>query len=158
MVSDELRVTGIPYIPNEDLMLHFNSLCGALQIQGPRCKSIFRVGGFKHKTLHPDSSIIIKMDTPYDKNYVLKCIKNYIRGNKCNLKLNMIGFDSDINFFVNENLTATNYNIFKMALKYRKMDKMSSVFTRRGIVHIRINAGDDIVCVNSIDELNNLFR
>lgn len=158
MVSDELRITGIPYIPNEDLMLHFNNLCGALQIQGPRCRSIFRVGGIKHKAVHPDSSIIMKMDTPYDKNYVLKCINNYKKNNKCNLKLNIIGFDSDVNFFVNENLTATNYNIFKTALKCRKMDKISSVFTLRGIVHIRINAGDEPVCVNSIDELNNLFR
>lgn len=157
MVSDELRITGIPYIPNENLILHFTNICNALQIQGPRCKSIFRVGGAKHKKVHPDSAIIMKMETPYDKNYVLTCINNYRKQTKCNLTLNMIGFDSNINFFINENLTVTNYNIFKTALKYRKIGKISSTFTKRGIVQIKITAEDEPVCVNSIDELNNLL-
>lgn len=158
LVADELRVMGIPHMPNENLMLHFNNLCAGLQISGPRCKSIFRVGGSKHQTVHPDSTIIMKMESPYDKNYLLRCIQDYKKINKCNLKLNILGFDSDVNFFINENLSPTNYKIFKNALKYKKVGRLASVFTRRGIVNIKVSAGVDPTPVISESELNNLFR
>lgn len=158
MVSTELRVTGIPGLNNEDLGLHFNNLCAALQIQVPKYKSIFRVGGFKHKTMYPDSTIIIKMESAYDKNYILRSINNYKKSTRSNLKLNLIGFESDQNFFINENLTSANYNIFKYALKYKKMNKLYSVFTRRGLVYVKIAARDEAVTVRSVDELNEFFR
>lgn len=158
MISTELRVTGIPGIRNENLGLHYDNLCAALQIQAPKYTSIFRVGGTKYKTKSPDSTIIIKMESAYDKNYLLKSISNYKNMIRGHLKLNMIGFESNSNFFVNENLTSTNYNIFKNALKYRKMNKIVSVFTRRGIVYIKIATGDEAQPIRSVNEFNEVFR
>lgn len=115
------------------------------------------MGGFKHKEKSPDSAIIVKLESPYDKNFILKTIRCFKNATKDHLKLNHIGFQSDANFFINENLTSHNYNIFTYALKYKKLNKLSTVFTRRGIVFVKIGTGDEAVAVKSTDELNEFF-
>lgn len=158
MVSNELRVTGIPKMENENLRLHYANLCAVLEIHPPECKSIFRVGGERYRNNSPDSTIIIKMESAYDKNFLLRSMYNYRNKIRGQLQLNAIGFESDATFFINENLTSNNYHIFKSALKLKKMKKLSSVFTRRGLVYIKVNTGDEATCASSIDELNVFFR
>lgn len=78
------------------------------------------------------------MWSPYDKNFFLKSFANYRKENKnfffC---LRDIGFDSDQKFFVNVNLTLSNFNILRAAVSLKRERCIHSVFTMRGLVYIK---------------------
>ncbi|KAM8701529.1 hypothetical protein ACLKA7_000129 [Drosophila subpalustris] len=56
-------------------------------------------------------------------------------------------------FYINEQLTKCNYNIFKEAMKMKKRKVLSAVFTRRALVYVRQKVNDDFVCLKSMDDL-----
>ncbi|KAM8702883.1 hypothetical protein ACLKA7_005253 [Drosophila subpalustris] len=56
-------------------------------------------------------------------------------------------------FYINEQLTKCNYNIFKEAMKMKKRKVLSAVFTRRALVYVRQKVNDDFVCLKSMEDL-----
>lgn len=134
-------------------------MCNTLKIQPPPIKSIFRIGDKNRRENMLDSTILLKLMSPYDKNFLLRTISQFKNFTKSPLKLCHIGFEhNEKNFFVNENLTQNNFTIFKHALQCRKQDRIKSVFSRRGLVYIKINSNDEPISVQSLSEFHGLFR
>lgn len=138
-----------------------------INITPPNIKSIFRVKINKNSpttnrntrknrnTL--DAAIIIKFQCPYERNFVLKSITSFIKYRGDSLRLNLIGYESSVPFFVNENLTPNNHRIFLQANRLKKDGLISAAFINRGLVYIRQQKNDEPTCVNEIDQLNKLF-
>lgn len=105
----------------------------------------------------PDPPIIIRLSTPYERNFVLKKCAEFKRLNNTQFCLRNIGLESDQLFFVNENLTPYNYKMFKTALILKKDKRIKSKFTLRGIVHIKHYNNDETVRIDCPEDLNELF-
>ena len=144
-------------------------------IDPPTVKEIFRVkmkkdNGYTNKDRHvnkrQDAQFIIKFPifyihlhfTTYERNYVLTSIKNYVRETKDTFRLNLIGFDSQTPFFLNENLTPDNHRIFLRAHSLKKDEIISSAFTLRGFVYIKTQGSDEPMLIEEIDELDQFFQ
>lgn len=154
-VACDLRIDGIPYVKNENLNAVFFNMCSSLSIETPNVRTIYRL---KTKTFLPAPTILVKLWSPYDKNFVLKTVTNYRRQTNDLLRLYLLNFDANNPFYVNENLSQSNYKTFNKALKMKKERKLCSVFTIRGIVHVRKNEADEPIRIDDIELLENLFR
>lgn len=160
LVASDLRINGIPYDKNENLYDILNLICCTLNISTPAVKSIYRLQNHNNKDrgFSPDAVIMVKLWSPYDKNFVLKSIANFRKLNKTSLLLNSIGFDSDRPFYINENLTMVNYKILQAAIKLKNVKRLKAAFTMRGIVYVKVDGNDPAIRVESLEELDNLFR
>lgn len=154
-VSCDLRINGIPYYSNENLFNMFDFLCQKLNIATPNISTIYRLN-YKNKS--PAPTILVKLMCPYDKNFILKTISMYRRNNKDLLRLSLLNYDSNEPFYVNENLSSSNYKIFNEALKLRKQKLLSAVFTLRGIVYVKEKEDDKPSAVNNAEKLKMFFR
>lgn len=156
VVACDLRITGVPWYAGEKLEDVLSNICSTLNIDMPCYKYIYRS---KSHNNSPDSAIIVKLDTPMAKVHVLKSINYFRKTNKTNhLSLDLIGFDSNQIFYVNESLSSTNYKIFRNALRYKKQNMLSKVFTRRGIVNVIQLPNDKPRPIYSLNDLDTLFR
>lgn len=159
IIASDLRINGVPYREQEDLYLMFQTICGTLNINTPAVKAIYRLQNHNNKEqdYSPNAVIMVKLFSPYDKNFILKSIANFRKRNKTPLLLNHIGEDSDRPFYVNENLTSTNFKILQSATRLKNAKKLRSVFTMRGLVYIKFNPDEQPIRVESMEELNNFF-
>lgn len=153
-VASELRIDGIPYYDQENPYMIFCTMCSSLNIETPNVRAIYRLRNGK-KSAAP--TILVKLFSPYDKNYLLKSVSNYRRRNKDLLRLFLLNFDANDPFYINENLSQTNYQIFNKALKLKRENRLVSVFTVRGIVHVMKEEADQPLRIEFINELNELF-
>lgn len=96
---------------DENLPELFKNACNMLQLEPIDFKSIFRVTNMKTARNFPDPTIVVNLFKPYEKNFFLKISSEFIRANKKQLTLNMIGFGGNVSFYVNENRTPHNYKI-----------------------------------------------
>lgn len=160
-VSCELRINEIPYKQNENLFELFALICNTINISVPAVKTIYRLQNVnnKNKNNSKDAVIIVKMWSPYDKNFFLKSFTNYRKINKgFYFSLNHIGESCNNKFWVNENLTPTNYNILRAANKLKRENRLHSAFSMRGLVYIKKTADDNLMLIDVIDQLYDLFR
>lgn len=161
VVASSIRIAGVPYLANENLNTIFEDICNSLEIPTPQIENIYRLKKIykDNKPYNPtDEVIVVKLNSPFDKNFLLKTISKYCRNNKTTLCLNQAGFDSNEPFYLNENLTPHNHRIFKKALSMRKERQIKSTFTLRGMVYVKKNDSDDPILIEFIEELDNLFR
>lgn len=158
-VASDLRLNGVPYVENENLLRIFNDICKVLNTTTPAIKSIFRLRNQNNKreNISPDAVIIVRMWSPYDKNFFLKTLSIFKKNNKdFNFRLRHIGFNSDSPLFVNENLTQTNYQILQAAVRLKRQKRIHSAFTIRGMVHIKQHPDDRAFRIDEIDQLSSL--
>lgn len=158
VVSSDLRISGIPEYDGEHLPSLFNNICKSLNVSNVNLQTIYRVKNFKNIRGIKDGPIVAKLQTPFEKNYILKVITDYKRNLKKQLNLRQIGFESDVPFYIHENLTPFNHRILKSALRLKKDKQIKSVYTIRGIVYIKMLDSESPVCLKTFDELNDLFR
>lgn len=159
LVASDLRISGIPYIENENLAEIFYNICNTININPPKLKSIHRLKITQQTRSNPDTTILAKLESPYERNFMLKSVFNCVRNLKQPLKLymlNMPDLNANSPFFVNENLTPKNHKLFLQALVLKKQKIIASVFTRRGLVNIKLCGSDRLCQVTSITDLNNL--
>lgn len=160
-VASELRLNEIPYKPNENLLNIFDQICNTINTTVPAIKTIYRLQNHnnKQKTDSRDAVIIVKFWSPYDKNYFLKTLSNWRKNNpRFFFTLRDIGENSDNKFYVNENLTSTNFKILRAATRLKKEHRIYSAFTIRGLVYVKISANDQAIHIDELEHLNNLFR
>lgn len=157
-VACDLRINGVPSADGENLFQIFDKLCDTLNISTPTVKSIYRINNTRNNRNSTDTVILVNLKSPYDKNFILKNISLFRKSKKTNLQLKHVGIDSNNPFYVNENLTANNYKIFQNALKLKKQKHFDSVFTLRGLIYIRYSRMESPILIESIDQLNQLFR
>ncbi|KAL7724286.1 hypothetical protein ACLKA6_013710 [Drosophila palustris] len=84
---------------------------------------------------------------------LLQRVGDVRRQTKQPLSLELLGIQSQAPFYINEQLTKCNYNIFKEAMKMKKRKVLSAVFTRRALVYVRQKVNDDFVCLKSMEDL-----
>lgn len=158
-VSCDLRINGIPYVINENLHEHFNNICSALNISTPAYKSIHRLQNKNNKEQNsPDAVIIVKLFSPYDKNFILKSLAIFRKNFKTQLCLHHIGYSNNTRkVYVNENLTSANFKIFRTALDLVKDNRLISAFTLRGLVYIKVNNTDQPMRIDEISDLDKFF-
>lgn len=156
----KLRLNEIPYQENENLIELFGSICNSIKTSVPAIKSIYRLQNHNntHERNSRDAVIIVKMWSSYDKNFFLKSLANYKKINRgFTLTLKLLGFNSDNKFYINENLTKDNFQIFRTANRFRKRKLLHSAFTMRGFVYIKRWADDNIIRIEDIRQLYELF-
>lgn len=151
-VACDLRIDGVPYTNNA----LFQIMCSNLNIAAPHTRAIYRIKRKNNKSSAP--TIIVKLMTPFDKNFILRTVSIYRRNNKDLLRLFLLNFDANNSFYINESLSQTNYKIFNTAFKMKREKRLSSVFTIRGIVHVTINQTDQPIRIECLEQLNGLFR
>lgn len=161
-VACDLRINGIPYINNENLDVLFDKICNVLEIPTPRLQFIHRLQNKNNtrKTNSPDGVIIVRLITPYDKNFILKSLNEYKRKNH-NLMLNCLGFETGVQnqlFYINENLTNGNFKILREAVALKKRRLLHSAYSYRGLVYVKRMSSDNPLCIEDLDALNNFFR
>lgn len=167
LVACDLRINGIPFFDNENLEKIFDDICYTLNINTPSVKAIYRLQNRnnKNKNFSPDAVIIVKLMSPYDKNFILKSIASFRKTNRCSLTLRHIGYQSDNTerfnsnnpIYINENLTSNNYNIFLSALRLKKNKNLQSVFTMRGLVYVKNESTEQPVRIDFIEQLDEFF-
>lgn len=155
IVACDLRINGIPHRQEENLTEIFEIICNTINISTPRTKSIFRLQNKnnKAKEFSPDAVIIVKFFSPYDKNFFLKSLGIYKKLNKTNLMLKILGFQSEMPFNINENLTNSNYKIFREAVTLKKRQFLHSAYSFRGLVYVKRAKDDSPTCIDHIDAL-----
>lgn len=159
LIASDLRINGIPYRREEDLYGVFTTICNNLNVNTPAVKSIYRMQNFnnKQKDNFPNAVIMVKLLSPYDKNFILKSIANFRKRNKTPLLLRHIGENCDRPFYINENLTSLNFKILQSAVGLKKAKRLKSVFTLRGLVYIKFNSDEEPVRIDSMENLLNFF-
>lgn len=159
-VASDIRITGVPFdeSENENLPMIFKNLCNTINIEPLEIKSIFRVKHFTNLRNVPDPPILVRLNTPYERNFFLRKCAEFKRFHKTRFCLRHVGYENDRLFFVNENLTPSNYNIFKTANGLRKNNRIKSAYTNRGIVHIKQLNSDEPVRIDDLKELDAFFR
>jgi len=86
----------------------------------------------------------------------MRAIAVHRQTTKSQLSLQLIGFDSPALIYLNEQLTETNYEIFKHALRIKKQKSVAAVFTLRGDVFVKPVDGGGAYYVQSSNELSDL--
>lgn len=168
VVASSIRIRGVPYYENENLFEIFDNICKFLKVPTPQVDNMYRLNKIykdnKHYTPN-DEVIVVKLCSPYDKNYLLRAIAKYRHDNKnvngnlpVTLKLRIAGFDSDQPIYINENLTPYNYNIFRLALKMKKERKIQSTYTLRGLVYVKKLTSDEPMLIEFPEQINQLFH
>ena len=158
-VAADVRINGIPCQNNENLINIFNAICHTINTPVPSLQSIVRLQNQNNKFAKdsPDAVIIVKMLSPYDKNYFMKSMSLYKKANKnFSFCLRHIGLDSDSKFFINENLTQENYKILQASLRLKRQNELCSAFTIRGNVYVKKDMNEKAVLVEEIGNLSNL--
>lgn len=156
-VSTNLRLCGIPYDENENLIEIFGKICSFINLKQPNIKSIHRISNNKKKG-SADGVILVKLFSSADRNNILRSISKYKRECKTQLTLDIFSLNSTTPFFVNEDLTSQNYKILQAALRLKRMKCVSTAFTLRGFVYVKRFADDTAVRMESEEELNKFFR
>lgn len=160
VVASSIRISGVPYNDNENLHGIVQNICNSLKINMPQLENIYRLKKIyrNNKPFNPtDEVIVAKLCSPFEKNYLLKCIAKFRSENKTHLCLRQAGFDSDEPIYINENLTPHNHKIFKEALLLKKNKKIKSTFSLRGLVYVKKFDLDDPVLIEFSEDLHRLF-
>lgn len=76
----------------------------------------------------------------------------YLR--KRDLRLKHIGLDSDHRIYVNENLTVAARKLKVLALNLKRAGKLATVYTKRGVVHVKKTAEDSSVAIQREEDLS----
>ncbi|XP_070141560.1 uncharacterized protein [Drosophila kikkawai] len=136
-----------------------HKLCFSLNLTPPPpVRTIFRTRPRRSGQTFVDPVIIIKFEHVLAKAELLRAIGAYRRNNKKQLSLQLIGFESPALIYLNEQLTKPNYDIFKEAMRCKKHNQLTGVFTRRGVVYVKLSDGGEPRYVQSSHELSELIN
>jgi hypothetical protein len=134
----ELLINGVPMVANENLANVFAKIGTSLgygETSVPVVE-IFRLRPkiymAKRGNNSKDVTILVKFCSKLEKQFFFK---KYLV--KRELNLTNIGFETPGRIFVNENLTEANQKIMKAAWNLKKNNKLASVNSYNGIVHIK---------------------
>lgn len=133
LLVDEIIIDGIPVCENNSLSEIFDKFCDNINFSKPAVNSIYRI---KSRNGVASGTVLVKFQFAVDKFKLLKATRSYIKTSKRRLQLTDFGINSTQEVFVHERLTKKNYIIFRQALKYKKLKKISRVFVVSGAVHI----------------------
>lgn len=130
---NELIVSGVPHIPGENVAAYFKDMWKQVGLpENPA--PLVDVRRLKTGT-QGDGLILLQFALRNNRDDFYSC---YLR--KRDLKLQHLGMNSTRRFYVNENLAVPARKIKKAALELKKSGKLSSVYSKKGIVHVKRTA------------------
>lgn len=149
---NDLVVSGVPFMQNEDLGEYFDKWCQILGYKSSPAVDSRRLS--KHPmTVGKKYLILLQFALSNQRN---DFFKKYM---SCkSLSLDDIGFELKDRIFINENLALPDRIIRTKALEAKKHGKLESVFTRNGGVFVR-KTGDTVDrSVSSHDDLKKILQ
>lgn len=139
---NELIVSGIPYLKDENLTSYFNAMWKYLDLQKGSIPSV-DVRRLRPSTQN-DGLIVLQFALRNDRD---DFYSGYLH--KRDLKLCHLGIDSSRRVYVNENLTVAARKIKATALRLKKAGKLSTVYTKLGTVMVRRSVDQPPMAVHS---------
>lgn len=146
--TNELLITGVPYTPDECLSVFVQKLSTVLGYQD--------VPLIQPKRL-ARSPIAAGSTPPILMQFAFNISRNEFYSRYLatrNLSLLHLGFNVNTRIYINENLSEDARRIKVAAIKLKKTGKLHNVFTRDGIVFIKLHEGAAALPVQTIDQLN----
>lgn len=172
----DLVINGIPYTAGEDVYNLYEKMCETVSFN-PKMhavSSIFRLPSKNTASSSSSSSTlpstnISSIDKPPTSTFnsppiIIKFINSDFSRSflSCYLKfktlnLTHIGFRSPARIYANENLTKINRELFRHCLQYKKTSRIIvNVFTRNGLVYIKIVGLEKQICIRNIKEFEEI--
>ena len=155
-LTNELIVTGVPFEKRRSPDDIIADICEALQLDLRQSDfaAIFCLSTRKHNGQAANESkrtssplIILRFNYLWAKNNFLDA---YYKKKDLNLK--DIGFKTARRIYVNESLTMSNRETFKLALQLKKSGKILRCFTRQGLVYLQESeTSNSIRVTNKLD-------
>uniref|UniRef100_A0A8D8B4S1 (northern house mosquito) hypothetical protein n=1 Tax=Culex pipiens TaxID=7175 RepID=A0A8D8B4S1_CULPI len=129
---NELIVSGVPYLPNENLADYFKAMWDKVGLNETPLPTVDIRRLNSSRTGEKDGLILLQFAL---RNHRNDFYSGYLR--KFNLQLSHLGIDSSRRFYVNENLTVEARKIKGAALRLKKAGKLAGVFTKHGVVFVK---------------------
>ncbi|KAL9703383.1 hypothetical protein quinque_006901 [Culex quinquefasciatus] len=129
---NERIVSGVPHIPGK-MLRRISRICGNKSVF-LKIQPLVDVRRLKTGT-QGDGLILLQFALRNNRDDFYSC---YLR--KRDLKLQHLGMNSTRRFYVNENLAVPARKIKKAALELKKSEQLSSVYSKKGIVHVKRTA------------------
>lgn len=150
---NELVVSGVPFVENENVLETLSSLCRVINYSGGTnaIETCFRLPANRNQR-RSSSSIIIKFWGADAKN---DFFKQYFTVQR--LCASMLGFGAPSRIYINENLTKRNFEIFRKARELKKEGKILRFNTQRGRVVIKLLGSEQMHTIGSLDQLGSLL-
>lgn len=156
----DLRLTGIPYTHNENLLNIYNTLATIISFDNSNTAftPILERLPIRNKAtglMIASSTILIHFSSIQHKNWFYSLYLN-----KMPLKGEAFGLQNGKNVVLGENLTQKNAAVFKLAKQLKSNNQIAQVFTQDGLIKIRFvrGASKQTLTVRSIAELNYLVE
>lgn len=127
---NDLIVSGIPYIENENLNSYFAAMWNYV---GLPTDIIPAVDIRRLKAGPPNQGLILMQFGLRNKRDDF--FRGYLR--KRDLQLSHLGINSPRRVYIDENLTTGARKIKAVALQLKKAGKLSTVYTKMGVVHVK---------------------
>ena len=159
-VAAKIILRGVPMDEEIDLSKSFETLCNTINCPNVKAENMFRLKTTKSSDQNSpvDAGIIIQLKSASEKVSLLKAAANFRKANKSTLLLEHAGIKSSAPLYLNECLTPIKKHILNAAVRLKKKNKFSAVFTLRGRIYFKIGAEDDPIEATSTDMLKDLFR
>lgn len=149
---NELIVSGVPFLPDENLAAYF--------------KAMWKHVGLEETQIPPVDVRRLNTSNSSEKNGLIMlqfALRNhrddfysgYLQ--KCSLQLSHLGIDSTRRVFVSENLTFAARQIKRAALRLKEAGKLSSVFTKLGIVFVKRRKDQQAVAISTESQLSSFL-
>lgn len=150
--TNDLIVSGVPYIKDENLSSYFDAWCKHLGYASVPLVDIRRLS---------------KLPMDVGKNYKI-LLQFAITNQRCDfyrkylstrsLALDQIGFQCTDRIFINENLTALARGIKAKALSAKREGKLNSVFSKNGEIFVKRSVGGEPIIISSEKQLVNVVQ
>lgn len=148
-VATDVIISGIPQVPDEKVGEVFTKLCQAMQLNPLPFRSAFRVRNNKAK----NSPLIVKLTSPHDRPLLFAAAAKFFKSKKRGIKLSDIGRESEGRIHLNESLTRRTRAIMQFATQLKRQKCLTSAFSFKGQVFVRVRPNEAAVKVLSIDEI-----
>ena len=181
-VASELRLHGVPETDNENLTGLLEKLCQSLKIPLPEICEVKRLKGNSNRSTNAQNlqntegtespstdatnntssnthspqlitPIIIKLSSPQSKHSFLHNLAKFRRDNNEILRLKHMGFESEKEIYINEQLTKANHKILKTAVGMKKKKSLWSVYTRNGIIFVKKRQNENAIRIENVNQL-----
>lgn len=152
--ANEIIISGVPIENNDDPWRLLGDICQALNcnLNERDFAAVYRIKSSSNSGKKGALPIIARLYSDWAVRDLFSC---YFK--KGNLNLADIGFKSNARIFINESLTKSNREIFRLAVEAKKAEHVVKVNTRNGLVYVQRCAKSKPMRIHHIGELQQIL-
>lgn len=160
LLMNNLKITGIPHTENENLNELFLKIASIIKYDVNQQTNIPLLRRIMSKNITAGhitftSIIIAQFIAPHIRDaFYSKYIANL--SSTALLTTDLIGFKNNSRIYIGEHLTPTNFRIFQLASALKRSNKQMQVFTKNGLVTIRLKKGDPTQIIKASRQLDEI--